>query len=243
VSASKHAMAGHVAEPGSGSRKTGVARAGSKSKMIDRRRRLEDSADWSLSVDRRRELARYLREQTTVVFAALAPPDDEEGALAARELPAMRIHLAPTEPRTAISDRVAEAMTRLHQATEMPEYEPVCGDDGASWRLKFMDLAPGAMLDALGELIECQDLRAMGSNKLLALGSLMSAALRRAVLREVLNRHEWNMPAAAEELGLAGTTVVLRTIKDLGLGKDLERARLSGLVRRGRKSKGSQKKQ
>ncbi len=233
MSASKRAMAGHVAEPGSGSIKTGVARAGSKSKTIDRRRRPEDSTEWSLSVDLQRDLARFLREEVTVILTVAPRPAAAEGTTTALTLPSTKIRFPTKIAQLATSDRVADALLSIEDGTIGEGRPDRSLDDGASWRATFLGLASTAMLEAAADLVERGDLRTLGKNTLSGVGNLLSVAMRRALLRWVLDENGWNMTAAGAILHLGSASNVQRAIKDLGLEDDLKLARRRGLVTRG----------
>lgn len=82
--------------------------------------------------------------------------------------------------------------------------------------------------------------RKFDTNTLSALGDLISAALRRRVLREVLESTSWNLSQAAVMLRItSGAPAVTRLIADLGLADAYAAAKKRGDVDpRGRKPRG-----
>lgn len=182
-----------------------------------------------------------LRNETAVVLL----PDGRTESQRTRDwqmpvdLPAVRVRfMGPTPGRwpgghTAMADPSLERIPGLAKllAGEWNPQTPL--EDGATWEGIFMMLAPDAILQAAAELVDCEDLRSLGTNPLSAMGGLVSAAVRRSVLRWMLIHHQWDMPVVGQVLGLGGTSNVLRAIKDLGLEKELQLARSQGWIKRG----------
>jgi hypothetical protein len=188
----------------------------------------------SIPAGYRDELVKYLRREVTVVLTDAVAPDPADGRAVLQTVPAIPVRFAKSDVRTAISDGVAKKAILLNEYADLAELPRALDDDGANWRTLFLTLAPAALLDAAAELIECEDLGAKGSNPLSSIGTLVSIAVRRVILREVLVRHGWNLTAVGVELRLGGVSNVLRTILDLGLETDLEQARMDGTIKRGR---------
>ncbi|MDB4931203.1 MAG: hypothetical protein JWM10_3687 [Myxococcaceae bacterium] len=148
-------------------------------------------------------------------------------------LPAGPVRFLGAGARTAVAPDAADVIPGLEDLLK-GEWAPGAPlDEGAAWQGLFMLLGPDALLDAGADLVECENLRSHGTNYLSAIGGLVSAAVRRAVLRWMLARHHWDMPSVGRELRLGGTSNVLRAIKDLGLEKDLQHARSAGWIKRG----------
>lgn len=148
-------------------------------------------------------------------------------------LPAGPVRFLGAGARTAVTADAAGVVPGVEDLLK-GEWAPGAPlDDGAAWQGLFMLLGPDALLDAAADLVECENLRSLGTNHLSAIGGLVSVAVRRALLRWMLVHHRWDMRSVGRELRLGGTSNVLRAIKDLGLEKDLQHARSSGWIKRG----------
>ncbi len=98
---------------------------------------------------------------------------------------------------------------------------------------------PGAILDALAELVRRGGIEGLGPNRLTALGQLVSLKVRKRVLADVLDACEWSLGWAAESLGMRhGSGPLLRMIHEVGLDDEYEGARADGRVRRGPRPSG-----
>lgn len=62
-------------------------------------------------------------------------------------------------------------------------------------------------------------------------------AAKKKLLLETLEKCDWNLTRTAIELGLGSPSNVARTMKDLGLSRELEKARKDGRVTRAWKGK------
>lgn len=191
----------------------------------------------AIPAEYRDELVKYLRRDVTVILSDAVVPDSVDGRAGLQTLPAIPVRFAKSDVRTAISDGVAKKAKLLNEHADLGELPRALDDDGANWRTLFLSLAPAAFLDAAADLIECEDLTAKGSNPLSSIGALVSIAVRRVILREVLVRHGWNLTAVGVELRLGGVGNVLRMIQDLGLESDIQKARTDGTIKRGRPRK------
>jgi hypothetical protein len=89
-----------------------------------------------------------------------------------------------------------------------------------------------ALLDALADAYHRGEERYAG-NTLSAIGNLVSAHVRRAMLLAVLNEHRWVLSDVAKELGLSSAGNVTRAIYELGLEEQLAQASEQGLARHG----------
>lgn len=99
---------------------------------------------------------------------------------------------------------------------------------------QLLDVGPLAILDATAELLEHVAPEDLETNTLSALGNLVSKALRRRVLLRELEAHRWNLAQVSTALRLGyGSAPTLRAIKDMGLSEEYEKARASGLIKRG----------
>jgi hypothetical protein len=73
------------------------------------------------------------------------------------------------------------------------------------------------------------------TNTVTAMGSLVSAALRRELLLAALELNEWNLARTADFIGAGSSAApVLRMIRDLGLTEEYEKARAGGRIKPGR---------
>lgn len=210
-------------------------------KAPDRTGRAKDASGKREAVNPvlRRALARYLREDVTVVL--IEGQHAEEPSPKPRKLRGVTAHF-PRDRRVAIAREVYETMEDLDTALIDPSRPPTPVDDGALWRNLMLTMMPGAMLDALAELVECKDLRTVRENALSSIGHIVSVAVRRAILRRALTAYRWSLTSVAQLLRLGGTGNLLRAIKDAGLEDELIAARAKGLVKRGGDRRGSKRK-
>lgn len=183
------------------------------------------------ALEARRGFAKYLRESLAMIIAeAAVPPERGRPEL---HLPARGLTYA-IDGRTAVDqycmDNLA-AFRGMPGNASPPEIGVIAPET-------FLAAAPAAILEVAADLVEGETLPWRGGNALSAVGNLVSVAVRRALLRDALDRNEWNLTAVGVELGLGGTGNVLRAIKDLGLDDELDAARRGGSVKRGRPRKG-----
>jgi hypothetical protein len=209
------------------------AAAGPAVGKVDRKRRDEPRKEGRLGPAQRRELARYLSEDVTVVLTEVERPPGPKGEVVTRRMPATTIHYASSGERMALSEGVAKALIGLEGGTTGEGQPDDSLDDGADWRATFLAMSFAALLKSAGTLIECEDLQSLGSNTLSSVGNIVSDAIRRALLLWVLDENHWNMTTVGQVLRLGTASHVLRAIKDLGLESELDDARKKGLVKRG----------
>lgn len=184
----------------------------------------------ALSVDMRRMLARYLREEVTALLLVGERP--EAPSMDPRVIPSVRA-IFPRDQRVGLSERVVETIGDIDTLFNAPGRPALSPNDGAVWRKLMLSMMPAAMLDALADVVACEDLRLHGGNPVSSIGHLMSVAIRRRILHDALEASSWRLSEVAKGLQLGGVGNLLRTIREVGLEPELERARAEGLVRRG----------
>ena len=149
-----------------------------------------------------------------------------------RVVPSVRA-VFPRDRRVGLSTEVFEAIGDVDLLLSAQDRDALPPYDGAVWRKLMISMMPAAMLDALADVIACEDLRVHRGGPVTTIGYLMSVAIRRRIVQYALEASGWRLSKVAKELQLGGTGNLLRTIKELGLEPELERARAKGLVRRG----------
>lgn len=93
---------------------------------------------------------------------------------------------------------------------------------------------PKAAVAALSDLLRYGTTEDYGPNRLTVLAELLYFAMRRTFLRETLEKVDWNLADAAQELGMRhGSGPILRMIRELDLDEPYEAARAAGLIRPG----------
>lgn len=216
--------------------------AGSAVKKADRKRQDKNGKDEPFSPALRHKLARFLREEVTVVLTNAKRPPRVEGKVAVAKMPATTLHYASGGEPMAVSARVARALINLEDGMSGRGRPKSSLDDGADWRATFLGITSAALLESTAVLVECEDLRKFGSNTLSSVGNIVADTIRRTLLLWVLTANDWNMTSVGHVLRLGTASHVLRAIKDLGLTRQLDEAREKGLVKRGAPKKTGPKK-
>jgi hypothetical protein len=183
-----------------------------------------------LSAGMRGMLVRFLREDVTAVLLIGQQP--EAPSMEARDVPSVRA-VFPRDRRVGLDEKVVETIGDVDALVEARALVAETPQDGASWRKLLLSLMPAATLDALADVIACEDLRVHRGSPISTIGHLLSVAIRRRILRYALESANWKLSEVAKELQLGGTGNLLRTIKEVGLEPELERARADGRVQRG----------
>lgn len=184
----------------------------------------------TLSAGVRRMLVKFVREDLTAVLLVGQQP--EGPSMEPQVVPSVRA-VFPRDRRVGLSAEVFEAIGDVDLLLSAQDRDALPPYDGAVWRKLMISMMPAAMLDALADVIACEDLRVHRGGPVTTIGYLMSVAIRRRIVQYALEASGWRLSKVAKELQLGGTGNLLRTIKELGLEPELERARAKGLVRRG----------
>lgn len=222
-------------------RKRPAKATGSTVKKVDRKKSDEPQKEGPIDPAQRHELARYLREDVTVVLTEIERPTARKGKVVTR-MPATTIHFAAAGQPMALSEQVAKTLIGLENGMGAQGQPDDSLDDGADWRGTFVAITSAALLESASKLVDCEDLGTLGSNTLSSVGNIVSDAIRRALLRWVLDENRWNLTATSGVLRMGSGSNVLRAIKELGLGAELDDARRRGLVTRsGHKKAGARK--
>lgn len=106
-----------------------------------------------------------------------------------------------------------------------------------AWRERVTSATSSAVMDSASVLVEEERGSTVGI--LSIAGRVAGNAARRALLLWALEENRWNMTATSIALRVGSASNVLRAIKELGLGQELEAARRQGLVVRGAHKKKS----
>lgn len=193
----------------------------------------------AMNPELRRLVVRYVRDDMTAVFVANARP--EGPTMKPRPLPATTV-VFPKTKRVGLTEDVVRTWRDLQGTAKDPTRPPVEVTDGIRWMSNLLLFGTDALIDAAADLGECDDLSKRASNTLTAIGNAVSKAVRRSVLLGALQFYDWDMRQVSDSFRLGGTSHVLRAIKELGLEAEINRARESGLVKRGRPRKSANKK-
>jgi hypothetical protein len=106
--------------------------------------------------------------------------------------------------------------------------------DGGFWLHDALTFGVEAVFETASDLAMLGDLSRFGANTLTILGDLISKHFRAKILLDQLKATNWNLAHTAERLRLGyGTANVLRTIHDLGLTEEYEKAKAAGKIKRG----------
>ena len=90
-----------------------------------------------------------------------------------------------------------------------------------------------AACDAAREELKGMDFEETGTNTLSAVGNLASRTIRRRVLLQTLEAHDWNLTYTARSLNVSGVPQLTRMINELELRPMQREAQRSGKGRQG----------